>query len=51
MRDVCVACGRPIYTVHLHYITLAQRWTHGKRRWDKNHAPIPANHDYRVVNR
>lgn len=55
MRDVCLACGRPIFTTPLRnslggpMITLAQQWTHGRRRLDRQHAPIPTNHEYRVV--
>jgi hypothetical protein len=53
MNDVCLACGKPIFTINAGMgraiITLAQRWTHGKRRWDRNHIPIPSNHDYKIV--
>lgn len=53
MRDVCVACGRPIFTVNAGMsrgiVTLAHRWTHGGMGFiDRQHAPIPANHDYRI---
>lgn len=55
MRDTCLACGRPIFTVPLRnglggpMVTLAQQWTHGGRRVDRKHAPIPASHDFEVV--
>lgn len=48
MRDICMACGRPIFTVHLqgHGITLAQRWTHGGLGVrDRQHVPIPSKPD------
>ncbi len=48
MNDTCLACDKPIFTVRLegHGVTLAQRWTHGSRRKDKQHMPIPTNHEY-----
>lgn len=53
MRDTCAACGRPVYTVRAQGfgITLAQQWTHGSRRVDRQHAVIPSNHEYQVVRR
>jgi len=54
MTDVCVACGRPIFTVRLEGVgvTLAQRWTHGGFGIvDRLHVPIPKSHDYKVVGR
>lgn len=54
MEDVCLACGRRIFTVHYAAggITLAQQWTHGSRRRDRNHTPIPTtHHDYTIVDR
>ncbi|WP_353707630.1 hypothetical protein ABRQ22_17365 [Cellulosimicrobium sp. ES-005] len=51
MRDTCLACGRPIFTTALRVpiVTLAQQWTHGSRRIDRKHAPIPTNHDFEVI--
>ena len=53
MNDTCLACGRGVFTIHAQGmgITLAQQWTHGSRRKDRNHTPIPTNHEYKVVNR
>lgn len=53
MRDTCLACNRPIWTIHAQGmgITLAKQWTHGKRRLDRQHVPIPQNHEYQVVRR
>lgn len=56
MRDVCVACGRPIFTVNAGMdrgiVTLAQRWTHGGYGIvDRMHVPIPKRHEYKVVGR
>ena len=53
MRDVCAACGRGIYTTAYRgpVVTLAQQWTHGSRRIDRQHAPIPTRHKYQVVPR
>lgn len=50
-RDICVACGRAIWTIPLQrpIVTLAQQWTHGRRRWDRSHLPIPGNHEYMVL--
>lgn len=50
MRDVCLACGRPIFTVPLQrpIVTLAQQWTHGSRRRDRKHLPIPTHHEFTV---
>jgi hypothetical protein len=52
VRDVCLACGRPIFTVNAGLsrgiITLAERWTHGSRRRDRNHMAIPKNYDYEI---
>lgn len=50
MRDVCLACGRPIFTIRAQGIgiTLMQQWTHGSRRRDRNHVPIPTNHEFEV---
>jgi hypothetical protein len=51
-RDVCQACGRVIFTTSLrsNVISLAMRWTHGGYGIvDRNHAPIPSQHRYRVV--
>ena len=54
MRDRCVACGRPIFTIPARGmgITLVQQWTHGGYGIiDRQHVPIPKNHDFKVVNR
>lgn len=50
MRDTCMACGKPIYTIPLRrpIITLAMQWTHGSTRRDRKHLPIPANHEFEV---
>lgn len=50
MRDACLACGMPIYTIPLQrpIVTLAQQWTHGSRRRDRKHLPIPTNHEFEV---
>lgn len=52
MRDTCMACGRGIFTIHTRGmgITLAQQWTHGGYGFvDRQHVPIPANHDFKVI--
>lgn len=54
MRDTCLACGRPIFTIRAQGmgITLAQQWTHGGMGFvDRSHAAIPKNHEYKVVRR
>ena len=55
MTDICLACGRHIFTVNAGMsrgiVTLVQQWTHGKRRWDRNHTPIPKNHEYTIEGR
>lgn len=54
MRDTCLACGKPIYTIPLRnslggpMITLAMQWTHGSPRRDRKHLPIPTNHEFKV---
>lgn len=52
MRDVCAACGRPIFTIHARGmgITLARQWTHGGYGFiDRRHLPIPSKHEYKIV--
>lgn len=51
MNDTCVACGRYIYTTVYRgpVVTLMQQWTHGSRRIDRQHAPIPTRHEYKVI--
>lgn len=54
VRDVCAACGRPIFTIRARGlgITLAREWTHGGWGWvDRSHVPIPSRHKYKVVRR
>jgi hypothetical protein len=50
MRDVCLACGKPIYTIPMRGVgvTLAQQWTHGTARRDRKHLPIPTDSEYEV---
>lgn len=50
MRDTCLACGRPIFTIRAQGIgiTLLQQWTHGSRRKDRQHMAIPTDHDFEV---
>ena len=50
MNDKCLACGRPIFTVWMPGFPLPQRWTHGGYGFvDRQHAPIPTRHEYKVV--
>lgn len=54
MKDVCMVCFRPIFTVNAgNYhgvVTLEQWWTHGGMGIiDRMHMPTPNNHDYRVA--
>jgi len=54
MMDICQACGRMIFTVHPvgMGITLALQWTHGGFGFvDRQHVPMPRNHEFKVVRR
>lgn len=51
MRDVCLACGRPIVAVHRAGPPISRTlwWTHGGLGIrDRQHHPIPSNPELRA---